>query len=126
MTNTNDRQHRSILKRIAHRAMIERGLIPDFPVQVLAQLNGIQGPATRTEESIRDLRNLVWCSIDNDDSLDLGQLTVVEANPNGSALCIRPLKEDWRAVLKAWRSAAGFACNWSAQMWSADISTLRE
>ena len=85
MTNTNDRQHRSILKRIAHRAMIERGLIPDFPVQVLAQLNGIQGPATRTEESIRDLRNLVWCSIDNDDSLDLDQLTVVEANPNGSA-----------------------------------------
>ena len=85
MTNTNDRQHRSILKRIAHRAMIERGLIPDFPVQVLAQLNEIQGPATRTEESVRDLRNLVWCSIDNDDSLDLDQLTVVEANPNGSA-----------------------------------------
>jgi len=48
VTNTDDRQHRSILKRIAHRAMIERGLIPDFPVQVLAQLNGIQGPATRT------------------------------------------------------------------------------
>ena len=86
MTNTDDRQHRSILKRIAHRAMIERGLIPDFPVQVLAQLNGIQGPATtRTEESVRDLRNLLWCSIDNDDSLDLDQLTVAEANPNGSA-----------------------------------------
>ncbi|MHB8277279.1 MAG: RNB domain-containing ribonuclease, partial [Candidatus Humimicrobiaceae bacterium] len=86
MTNTDDRQHRSILKRIAHRAMIERGLIPDFPVQVLAQLNGIQGPAaTRAEESVRDLRNLLWCSIDNDDSLDLDQLTVAEANPNGSA-----------------------------------------
>jgi len=85
MTNTDDRQHRSILKRIAHRAMIERGLIPDFPVQVLAQLNGIQGPATRAEESARDLRNLLWCSIDNDDSLDLDQLTVAEANPNGSA-----------------------------------------
>ena len=85
MINTNDRQHRSILKRIAHRAMIERGLIPDFPVQVLAQLNGIQGPATRTEESVRDLRNLLWCSIDNDDSLDLDQLAVAEANPNGSA-----------------------------------------
>lgn len=85
MTNTDDRQHRSILKRIAHRAMIERGLIPDFPVQVLAQLNEIQGPATRAEESVRDLRNLLWCSIDNDDSLDLDQLTVAEANPNGSA-----------------------------------------
>src|SRR5450830_1843399 len=86
MTNTDGKQNRSILKGIAHRAMIERGLIPDFPVQVLAQLNGIQGPATtRAEESVRDLRNLLWCSIDNDDSLDLDQLTVAEANPNGSA-----------------------------------------
>jgi hypothetical protein len=40
--------------------------------------------------------------------------------------CIRPLKEDWRAVLKAWTSATGSACNWSARMWSADISTLRD
>jgi sporulation protein YlmC with PRC-barrel domain len=42
----------------------------------------------------------------------------------GSVFCIRPLKEDWRAVLKAWTSATGSACNWSARMWSADISTL--
>ena len=33
MTNTDDRQHRSILQRIAHRAMLERGLVPDFPAQ---------------------------------------------------------------------------------------------
>jgi len=84
MTNSSDRQHRSILKRIAHRAMIERGLIPDFSVQVLAQLNGIQGPATQTGESVRDLRKLLWCSIDNDDSLDLDQLTVAETNTDGS------------------------------------------
>jgi Exoribonuclease R len=83
MTNKDDKQHRVILKGIAHRAMIERGLIPDFPVQVLSQLDGIQGPATQSEESVRDLRNLLWCSIDNDDSLDLDQLTVAEANPNG-------------------------------------------
>ena len=83
MTNKDDKQHRVILKGIAHRAMIERGLIPDFPVQVLSQLDGIQEPATQSEESVRDLRNLLWCSIDNDDSLDLDQLTVAEANPNG-------------------------------------------
>lgn len=65
--------------------MIERGLVPDFSPQALAQLKGIQGPAQRTEESVRDLRHLLWCSIDNDDSLDLDQLTVAEANPNGSA-----------------------------------------
>ena len=81
MTNTDDRQHRLILQRIAHRAMLERGLVPDFPVQALAELDGIHGPATRAEESTRDLRNLLWCSIDNDDSRDLNQLTVAEAMP---------------------------------------------
>ena len=85
MTNTDDRQHRSRLKKIAHRAMLERGLVPDFPVQALAELDGIHGPATRTEESTRDLRDLLWCSIDNDDSRDLDQLTVAEAMPNGAA-----------------------------------------
>jgi VacB/RNase II family 3'-5' exoribonuclease len=84
MTDTSDRQHRSILQRIAHRVMLERGLLPDFPRQVLAELDRIHGPATRSDESIRDLRNLLWCSIDNDDSRDLDQLTVAEAMPEGA------------------------------------------
>jgi len=85
MTDTDDRQHRSILRRIAHRAMLERGLVPDFPLEALAELEGIHGPATQTEESTRDLRNLLWCSIDNDDSRDLDQLTLAEAMPDGAA-----------------------------------------
>ena len=85
MTDTDDRQHRSILQRIAHRVMLERGLVPDFPPQALAELDGIHGPATRTGESTRDLRSLLWCSIDNDDSRDLDQLTVAEAMSNGAA-----------------------------------------
>ncbi len=85
MTNTDDRQHRSILKIIAHRVMIERGFFPDFSPGAIAELDGIHGPATQTEESTRDLRNLLWCSIDNDDSRDLDQLTVAEAMPNGAA-----------------------------------------
>ncbi len=85
MTNTDDRQHRSILQGIARRAMIERGLLPDFPPRALAELDGINGPAVRTEESTQDLRHLAWCSIDNDDSRDLDQLTVAEAMPEGSA-----------------------------------------
>jgi exoribonuclease-2 len=65
--------------------MLERGLVPDFPLQALAELDAIHGPATRTEESMRDLRSLLWCSIDNDDSRDLDQLTVAEAMPDGTA-----------------------------------------
>jgi VacB/RNase II family 3'-5' exoribonuclease len=85
MTDKNDRQHRSLLQTIARRAMVERGLLPDFSPQALAELDGIQGPAIRAEESPRDLRNLIWCSIDNDDSRDLDQLTVAEAMPGGAA-----------------------------------------
>jgi exoribonuclease-2 len=85
VTSTEDKQHHSILRRIAHRAMIERGLIPDFPAQVLTQLNGINNPAVGDNESVRDLRKLIWFSIDNDDSLDLDQLTAAVAIPNGAA-----------------------------------------
>ncbi|MFH0801279.1 MAG: RNB domain-containing ribonuclease [bacterium] len=85
MTDADDRQHRSILQRIARRAMLEKGLSPDFSLQALAELDQIHGPATRTGESTRDLRNLLWCSIDNDDSRDLDQLTVAETMPEGAA-----------------------------------------
>jgi VacB/RNase II family 3'-5' exoribonuclease len=83
MTNS-DGTHRAMLQRIAHKAMIDRGLVPDFPPQALAELATILGPATRTDLSTRDLRNLLWCSIDNDDSRDLDQLTVAESLPNGA------------------------------------------
>jgi VacB/RNase II family 3'-5' exoribonuclease len=85
MAETNSRQHRSALQRIAHRVMLERGLLPDFSLQALAELDGIHGPATRAEPSTRDLRNLSWCSIDNDASRDLDQLTVAEVMPEGAA-----------------------------------------
>ena len=84
MTNTDDRQHRAILQRIAHRVMLEKGLFPDFSAQVLAELDGIKGPVTQVGESIRDLRGLLWCSIDNDNSRDLDQLTVAELLPGGT------------------------------------------
>jgi len=84
MIDGNDKQHRSILQRIAHQAMVAKGLVPDFPAQALTELAGIHGPATGTDGSTRDLRNLLWCSIDNDDSLDLDQLTVAEALQGGA------------------------------------------
>src|SRR5512140_2441635 len=79
--NANNKYHRSILQSIAHRAMLERGLLPDFSTEALAELARLQISTGKAEGSpgIRDLRDLLWASIDNDDSRDLDQLTVAEA-----------------------------------------------
>jgi exoribonuclease-2 len=71
------RTNHSLLADIAHQAMIDRGFEPDFPPEVENQLEGIAEPA-KASDDIRDLRKLLWCSIDNDDSRDLDQLTVAE------------------------------------------------
>lgn len=81
--NKNKNQQRKILEEIANRAMLERGLLPDFPTEAIAELGKIQKPATANNETARDLRDLIWASIDNDDSRDLDQLTVAEAMPDG-------------------------------------------
>jgi len=82
MLQTNDHHHRALLQSIARRAMFERGLLPDFSPAALAELEKMQSPAVATNiQSIRDQREFLWASIDNDDSLDLDQLTVAEALP---------------------------------------------
>ena len=63
--------------------MRERGLDPDFSPAVRAQVAALPGPPSSTEEPTRDLRELLWCSIDNDDSRDLDQLSVAEQLPGG-------------------------------------------
>jgi VacB/RNase II family 3'-5' exoribonuclease len=72
------------LKKIARRAMIERGLLPDFSADALAELARIEAPATGRRSNTRDLTGLLWASIDNDDSRDLDQLTVAEARADRS------------------------------------------
>ena len=67
------------LHAIARRAMIERGLLPDYSPEAVRQVQKLNGPAREEDESIRDLRGLQWSSIDNDDSRDLDQLTVAES-----------------------------------------------
>jgi VacB/RNase II family 3'-5' exoribonuclease len=84
MIMPDEKRHRQILKDIAHRVMLERGLLPDFSPEVLAELNRIQSPAMADGQTVRDLRTLLWASIDNDDSRDLDQLTVAEEMPAGA------------------------------------------
>ena len=66
------------LVRIATDAMTERGLEPEFGAAVMAQLATIGGPGSDADTRIADLRSMPWCSIDNDDSRDLDQLTACE------------------------------------------------
>ncbi len=76
--------HRHDLRAIAQQAMIERSLLPTFSAAVEDQLGGIEGPATGAGPEVRDRRDLLWASIDNDDSKDLDQLTVAESLPEGA------------------------------------------
>ena len=97
--NAHQKQHRAILQSIAQRAMVEHGLRPDFSVEALAELDNILAPAAANGQSVRDLRGLLWASIDNDDSLDLDQLTIAEAMP-GDRVRIRVAVADVDALVK--------------------------
>ena len=63
--------------------MLEHGLEPDLPSEAAVQLRAIAGPAVEHSPRIRDQRTLLWCSIDNDDSRDLDQLSVAQPLTDG-------------------------------------------
>lgn len=65
------------LAKLAEQVMQERGLQPEFSNEELQQLSQINSPAPSSPTFV-DLRSLLWCSIDNDDSRDLDQLTYAE------------------------------------------------
>jgi exoribonuclease-2 len=74
---------RRFLQEIAREAMRDRGFEPDFSHAARAQVAALAGPAAPDQR--RDLRDLIWCSIDNDDSRDLDQLSVARGNSRGDA-----------------------------------------
>jgi VacB/RNase II family 3'-5' exoribonuclease len=74
---------RNRLKSIARRAMLEHSLLSEFSPAVLAETTAITSAARESSASLRDLRGLLWASIDNDDSRDLDQLSVAEPMSDG-------------------------------------------
>lgn len=65
------------LNQIAEKRMLEAGFYIDFPPQFQKELEKL--PQNRQEDNhLKDQRNLLWISIDNDDSKDLDQLTYAE------------------------------------------------
>jgi VacB/RNase II family 3'-5' exoribonuclease len=75
---------RDDLQTIAHEAMLQRGLLPDFSPAVIEETRQITQAAVASSDAIRDLRGLLWASIDNDDSRDLDQLSVAEPMTGGA------------------------------------------
>jgi len=96
------------LKSIAWQAMLQRGLLPDFSVAAVAESNAIAGAATAAGPSFRDLRSLLWASIDNDDSRDLDQLSVA-VPAGGGAVKVLVAVADVDAVVKKGSAIDGHA-----------------
>jgi exoribonuclease-2 len=59
------------------------GLQPDFPAGAMAQARNAHANGNSIDRTIRDQRDLLWCSIDNDDSRDLDQLSVSAPSRDG-------------------------------------------
>ncbi len=73
------------LQAMARQVMLAQGFEPDFPPATQQQLADIRAhpPQLAPSDKVRDLRNLLWSSIDNDTSKDLDQIEVAERLPNG-------------------------------------------
>ena len=73
------------LQATAKEIMQHYGFEPDFPPQVSQQLAELKAhpPQVAADANVRDLRNLLWSSIDNDTSRDLDQIEVAERVSNG-------------------------------------------
>ena len=72
------------LQRIAHRMMSEYGFEADLSPAAAAQLRAITAAPSEAGPQLRDLCALPWCSIDNDESRDLDQLSVAQPQPDGA------------------------------------------
>jgi exoribonuclease-2 len=115
--STTQHRHRSDLVRIANAVMAENGLEPEFPAAVQQQLDTLTGPRADDDPCIQDLTTLPWCSIDNDDSLDLDQLTACEPGAGG-AVKVRVAVADVDALV-----AKGSAVDAHARMNTTSVYT---
>ena len=71
------------LAQKAYDAMTENGFEPEFSPQVIEQVKQIKDEGMPSAEGIRDLRDLLWSSIDNESSRDLDQIEWAEQLENG-------------------------------------------
>jgi VacB/RNase II family 3'-5' exoribonuclease len=96
------------LEAIARRAMKERGLEPDFPPAAVAEAERLTSDSHDGDASVRDLRHLLWSSIDNDDTRDLDQLEVAEPLA-GDAILLRVAIADVDSLVRSGSAIDGHA-----------------
>jgi len=73
------------LAAAARRSMTEHGFEPDYPQAIAAQLQQLREHPPQPAATARDLRSLLWSSIDNDTSRDLDQIEYVEPTGDGGS-----------------------------------------
>src|ERR1035438_894822 len=72
------------LSAAARQEMIDEGFDPDFPLDINDQLRTIRAKnVAAPEPGVRDLRSMLWSSIDNDTSRDLDQAEVADRVAGG-------------------------------------------
>lgn len=106
------------LHRLAEEALLERGFLPRFSPAALAEAEDHRRAGPRRDGDVRDLRQLAWFSIDNDDTRDLDQLSVAEPLPGG-ATRLRVAVADVEAFVPAGSALDGHAANNTTSVYTA-------
>ncbi len=86
------------LETLARESMRAKGFDPDFPADVMAQA---EATTLHPSPETRDLRSLLWSSIDNDSSKDLDQVEFAEAMPDGRIRLLIGIADVDAAVARA-------------------------
>ncbi len=76
-------RHTPDLHTIARRAVEEAGFEPDFPADVKRELSELKDVSVAPGSDVRDMRALLWSSIDNRESRDLDQVEYAETSGGG-------------------------------------------
>jgi exoribonuclease-2 len=105
------------LWKVAHEAMRSRGLLPDFSHEVQAEVNALQDAAR--DPAARDMRSLLWASIDNDDSRDLDQLSVAAEATSGQEDTIFVAIADVDALVRKGSGVDGHAATNTTSVYTA-------
>jgi exoribonuclease II len=89
------------LQAAARDEMLGHGFHPDFSPQIETQIAVIRAAAPIAPgPAVKDLRNLLWSSIDNDSSRDLDQIEYAERQPDGSTRVLIGIADVDSAVQK--------------------------